>query len=294
MRQSRQTHDRFENAEIARVLGKMEVSAANLVYNIHMNTETNVIHEFDTSMFARGQRLLEYNLSGLEVQEIALIAELGKMCSGSLVYDATAINTYHGLYDVVQTQSESNWFHDCELELGEMCNEENDLKVHNAANDNLSANLSTNMYILHLNTNADTLWDVDNNVALTPVTGSNVPLRWDLKLCDTLSKSTHINLGGTLYSLLTIRASANLCVTHITELADKPNVRVLRGKTKIKVLLPTVDINSVAHTLGIVGTKWQYHEVDTELTYRILVNGITGKKSVSALLTYIAGLTATR
>jgi len=47
-------------------------------------------------------------------------------------------------------------------------------------------------------------------------------------------------------------------------------------------------------TLGIFGTVWEYKQIDVELTYRIIVNAITGEKSVDALLTYVAGLSATR
>ncbi|GIM62241.1 polyprotein [viral metagenome] len=291
---SRQSQERFDNVEIGRILGKMQVNHINMLYNVHENDESQTLDDFSTTQLSRQQRLLEYMLTPLELQEVVLISEVTRMCSGNMNYRPTNINTEHCLYDIVTTTRASTWFDEVALPSKLSTVEVMEINVFTAAEAAVRHNLTPGMYVLHINTNSTELWESDNVNLLTPVTGSDVPVVWDQELCHTLSNNAGIKLNGRKYSLLTVRATANLCLTHISDKPISDHVRVMRGKTKVRVLLPTIQLNSIAQTLGIIGTKWEYKTIDVELVYRLLVNGITGKKSASSLMTYIAGLTATR
>ncbi len=291
---SRQSQERFDNVEIGRILGKMKVNHINMMYNVHENDESQALNDFSTTQLSRQQRLLEYMLTPLELQEVVLISEITRMCSGNMNFRPTSINTEHCLHDIVTTTRASTWFDEANLPSRQVTLDMMHINVFTAAEETVRHNLTPGMYIMHINTNSTELWDTDKTKLLTPVTGSDVPVLWDHELCHTLSNNASIKLNGRSYSLITVRATSNLCVTHIDDKPNSEHVRVMRGKSKIKVLLPTIQLNSIAQTLGIVGTKWEYKMIDTELVYRLLVNGITGKKSAASLMTYIAGLTATR
>lgn len=60
------------------------------------------------------------------------------------------------------------------------------------------------------------------------------------------------------------------------------------------MLLPTVAPETLISGSGIFSAKWEYQTINVELTHRILINSLSGKKSPAAMLAYLSGLSATK
>jgi hypothetical protein len=283
----------FKNSEIARILSKMKVNFINTWFNI--NSVDMGYREDNTGLkFLSKQRLSNSCISPYELDEISTLIRLNDLCSNNLSCEPSSIITYHSLYDVCSTVLTSEWVSDANITFDDANNREA-IHVRSAFKYLSLENIKVGDYILHINMLGDKYYyNGNDNEILTVVTGSDAPVIWNRELCYYLSNNTMIMIGGVMYPLLTVSGSPTIMITKIGEYKCKNNVRVIRGKSKIKVNLPNIDTNSIFQTIGLIGTKWSEKIIDTELTYRIIVNAMTGKKSIDSLMTYIAGLTATR
>jgi hypothetical protein len=287
-------YDISQNIEVSRVLSRMKANFSNMYYNLSAMSTELLNDEFTTLNVMTNQRLSDEYLSEIEMQEIMLLHETSIMFGGAMIVHPSTINTYHALYDIIDCIPDSSWFQRCGFRMLTNITEAHAQEILSASNDS-EIILTPGSYILHINTNADNDWWCEKSTLYTACSGSSVPVKWNRQLCEQLSKSVQVMIDGKKHPLRTIRATPLLCITYIdTEVATDDIIRVMRGKSRLQVLLPTIDLNSIFKTLGIFGTRWEWQTIDVEMVHRLLIFGLSGEKSMNSMLVYMAGLTTTR
>jgi hypothetical protein len=289
---SNQLYRDFINTSITKRLAKMDANYNNMWYNNNYDVMDQVLNGRTTVQLLSRQRIANISLFNHEIEEMFIMTEFSQLVTSDVVVQPSSINVYHGVYDFMHATTNSYWFTQANM-VFDLKDMPMDPIVLHSAHESSAVELRSGMYILHLNSNAIDDLPISEGCYLLPVTGSDVPTKWNVALSDVLSKNSVIQLDDGIYELLTVKATTTFVITTIGK-KKKRNMRVLAGRSKIKVLLPTVHLNSVFQTFGIIGTKWEYQYIDTELVYRIIINGMSGEKSIDSLLTYISGLTSTR
>jgi hypothetical protein len=302
------TLEKKVNDEIATILKRANKMFLNLSYSAdHYFTSLNA-KEYQSVHFATKQPLLSNNLSCFEVEEMVLISEFASLCNGVVNVEPSSINVLHAVHSVLNFTLTSGWF-DCIDTTGFKPSFEPDAPKLRFAHPLFDFEQLSDVIDITTNpVNATTYWivplldtlqhdQIDGNVVLTPVTGSNLPVEWSRVLSALASLHSGVMIKGKPFIIKNVRMTEHMGIIALvpSTIADmRNNSRVMRGKSKIKVLLPKLSLEALQCTMGIVGTNFEMQEIDVELCTRIFINALSGQKSIEGLLTYISGLTSTR
>nr|CAH2618724.1 polyprotein [Krauss' spikemoss associated endorna-like virus]CAI5383962.1 polyprotein [Krauss' spikemoss associated endorna-like virus] len=291
---ARKLYTEMANNNINHQLSRLEIQYLNSVLDCINTDNYRLLQRHSGVVFNSNQNLMSANITQMELEEILLTAEFSVSAGGNIYAQPSNMNVYHSLYDITTAVTTSTWFSTTELMLNTQDPGENQVMLLNASTifDVETAMLDESYVLVPIVREGDHVVQ-DSQYMYTESTGSNVPVRWNKKLINLVNGNCAVRLNGDTYNIQTIRNAEKLCIIKFTK-TQTPDIRMLAGRRKLEVYLPVLDPNSILQTFGIVGAEWQYVSIDVDLTYRILINALSGKKSLDSILTYVAGIASTK
>nr|WGT76336.1 polyprotein [Phytophthora heveae alphaendornavirus 1] len=293
MPESRKVYDKIKNQDMQAFLQRVDRSYAHVNFKVDVQSNAGLFQRLDNIRFAANQNLSEQSLGVIEIEEVLLLSEISAMFNNTINISPSSLNIAHALNSGFHCLYDSPFFECTELPFTNTKDPQPYSLISAFPGIDMEAAVQENNFILVYNFNAVDYNLVHGHAICSPVTGCNFPALWSIQMSKLVSLYAGCEIRGDRFDFQTIRSTEHFQVVRVVKPSAKPT-RLLIGTSHLRVKLPVIDTNSVVKTVGLFGTRWDWMEVNVDLARRIIINAISGKKSIDALLSYIAGTTSTK
>jgi hypothetical protein len=279
------------NRDIGNILKRSNLNFINSLFDVNKKMVNDMLARFSSSVVNTRNNITNLTLSNIEIEECMIYSEMSSLCDGNILVIPSSAVIDNCVKGIVYCSCSSTWFTDLQIQPTVDKIEADTIQIQTAASNITLEDVTDNQYVLICHN--PIMQDI--NYSYTPVTGSNVMVRWNRQICDILGKNCGFTMGNKVYGIRTIVSTESLQLVHVKEVEKtelQPRMRI--GLGQLSVRLPKLDADSFLNTFGLYGSVWEEQTIDTSLVNRILINLLTGGKSIDSILTYISGLTTTR
>jgi hypothetical protein len=245
------------------------------------------------------QRISETPMTTFELDEIDLITEVSSQVGGELKCIPSTLGVYHATHDVCITLPHSVWLRKVNVIDSKVIPSVNAILLDSgcATNFDLVECIREERMVLSVYGKQEhfRMFGGYNGgkKLFTRVGHSEMMCEWDSKLCYIARNCAAVELDGKKYQVITVATTQTCCIIRFKRCNRwVPRYNLAIGPLMVR--LPSLSLNSLTSTIGLFGADWKMQRIDPQLVYRLVVCALGGKKTSEALVTYLAGLSATK
>ncbi|ALX17418.1 polyprotein [Erysiphe cichoracearum alphaendornavirus] len=289
-------YNELHNRHAAKALAKMNINHINTIYSLNDSTRLEMMHARAHTRITNTARMNTTPMSILESEEILLVSDLASATAGNLVHHPTTITTNASLRDIVDTVCNGPYFADTGVTIDIPTAAADYLEIIPAQHDmdKMLNYAASGAYVMLIRPDVhNVIVKQDSKYYYTLATGTDVPVKWDIRTHALLSNCAKLHDGQNHYNIHTISHGAYLQIIKL-ELSDSSmHARTLGNQPTFTASIPVFDPLNPLASLGVFGTKWEYRQINVELLRRLVTFALTADKSPGAIEAYYAGILST-